>query len=155
MTLATPISQGVDLDAATDALFARLATLADFKRTGRRLPPWHDVAPAEEMPALFLAVVDDTPLGTEAVQRTGNAGWQRAVHVYLYAGNGEGTALSPQQILCPLVAGVRTLLKAGPGDQAQTLGGTCRAANISGTIEYFEGTLGDVGVVKVPITIHA
>lgn len=130
-----------------DALFAKVTALAPFTTKGRRLPPWYDVAPAEQMPACFLALARETP---RALPNGPRLVWSVEFQLHLYvATTGD---LEPMVVLAPLVDAVEAALAPALPDTQQTLGGLCQSCKLTGAIEYFEGTLGDIAVAIVPIT---
>ena len=132
------------------ALFALLASAADFAVVDRRLRHWSDVSPAEQ-PALFMAQNTEQAsvktLGAPAV-------WTLSIDLYVYAHSSD-PYLAPATVLNPLLDAVEAALAppATTGIQDLGLPAMVQHAYISGKIETDEGVLGDQAVAIVPVEI--
>jgi hypothetical protein len=133
--------------AVYDALWTRLLAVAPFVTTGRRLPPWYDVAPPEAMPALFLAVARET---TARLGRGARLAWRADFELYVYAAT--PPPVEPMTVLGPLLDAIEAALAPSPGQDAQTLGGACSSC-VLGSVDYYEGTLGDVAIAIAPVAV--
>ena len=132
------------------ALFARVASAAQFVTTGRRLRHWSGMAPAEQ-PALFMTQKSEVAavktLGAPTV-------WTLLVEFYLYAHSSD-PYLSPATVLNPLVDAVEAALAPAATTGLQDLGlpSMVQHAMISGKIETEEGVLGDQAIAIIPVEI--
>jgi hypothetical protein len=132
-------------EAIWSGLFAKLATLTAFAETGRKLIHWGDCS---NMPALYLNQ------GVETVAKSGRGlpcTYTMSGEIYLYARNDSND--TPAIQINGLLDVVTDLFKPDPIHGTQTLGGLVHDAWVNGTIARDEGTLGDIGVAIVPITI--
>ncbi len=80
--------------------------------------------------------------------------WGLQVDLYIYCSNGGNDNLSPGEVLNPLLDAIEVAL--APDNivtRKCTLGGLVQHCWIEGTVETFEGTLGDREVAIVPIII--
>lgn len=128
------------------ALFARLPS-AGYQTRSRILELWSKV-PAEQMPALYLAHGDETPtpLASGAAVR-----WTFTPQVYVYT---RPSGADPSSVLSAHLDAIEAALAPDPVTGRQTLGGLVHAVRI-GSIETFEGTLGEVAVAIVTLTVIA
>lgn len=134
------------------ALFAKLQTVQGFATSSRRLLALEDIQNAD-LPALYLTQrtekVETKPPGMNPVSVF-------TCDVHLYITTGADRTVAPDTILNPLVDAIAAVL--APDNvvtNRQTLGGLVQHCWIEGLIEYFEGVLGPVGVVIIPIVIKA
>ncbi len=128
------------------ALFAKLATAASFKVTSRRLAHWGDVALADQ-PALFMAQKGEAATTVPAQPTV----WTLTVDVYLYVSS-ENRDVAPGQLLNPLLDAVVASI-APDYSGKQTLGGLVQHCWVEGEVKTDEGTLGDLAVAVIPITM--
>ena len=132
------------------ALFARVATAANFVTAARRLRHWSDLTPAEQ-PALFTRQKSETAavkaLGAPAV-------WTLIVELYLYA-HASDPYVAPATVLNPLLDAVEAALAPSATTGVQDLGlpETVRHAYIAGKVEINEGVLRDQAVAIIPVEI--
>ena len=131
------------------ALFARVATAANFVTAARRLRHWSDLTPAEQ-PALFMRQKSEqaaiTTLGAPTV-------WTLVLELYVYA-HASDPYVAPATVLNPLIDSVEAAL-APPVTGLQDLGlpEMVQHAYISGKIETNEGILRDQAVAIIPVEI--
>lgn len=133
-------------EAIYSALFALASGAPGLATSSRKLKHWNDVQPGE-MPALFQAQ------GAEiaAVQTRQPTRWTLQPKLYVYVRTAGAT--SPGEVLNPILDHLTTQLGNPFPGQAQTLGGLVEFARIEGAIETSEGTLGDIEVAIIPISI--
>ncbi len=129
------------------ALFALVATAADFVTASRRLRHWSDVGAAEQ-PALFViqkseAAEQRRPLPVK---------WRAAVDLYVYV-QAPDELTAPASVLNPLLDAVEVALAPDPFTQVQSLGGLVQHCWIAGKIATDEGVLGGQAVAIVPVEI--
>lgn len=128
------------------ALFDLVSAPPQLITVSRKLRHWADV-PASERPALFQA-----QKGEMAIQQTGlPTKWLFDVDLYIYVST-QG-ALSPGEVLNPILDQIAGTLDYKIPGVPQTLGGLVQWARIEGAIETYEGTLGDDEVAIVPVKI--
>jgi hypothetical protein len=128
------------------ALFDLVSAAPGLVTVSRKLKHWSDV-PRSERPALFQAQKSETP-----AQLTGRpAAWTLAVDLYLYVST--AGAVSPGEMLNPILDHLSAQLDNRGAGVPQTLGGLVQWARIEGAIETSEGTLGDDEVCIVPVRI--
>lgn len=128
------------------ALFALVSDAPQIVTASRKLKHWADV-PMGERPALFQAQKSETAL-VETRQPTR---WLLQVELYVYVST-QG-AVSPGEILNPILDAITNALDDPFPGQPQTLSGLVEYARIEGTIQTDEGTLGDDSVAIIPISI--
>lgn len=131
-----------------NALFNKVAAATTFKTSSRRLKHWNDV-PAVEMPAIFQL---ETP---QVYERQGRGlpakkYFNAELFIYVYCPN--SSDIPSTQINNALDA-IETVLAPDPATGLQSLGGLVMDCWIKGTIEIYEGLLGDKAVVILPIEI--
>ncbi len=131
------------------ALFALLSGAAGFVTISRKLKHWADVS-AVEQPALFQAHRGE--VGTNTV-RGAPTQWQIGFDIYVYANTSADPSASPSTLMNPLLDAIQAALAPSAVSGVQTLGGLVHRCWISGRIESDEGTLGDQGVLIIPIDI--
>lgn len=128
------------------SLFNLVTTAPGLVTMDRKLRHWDDVQPTE-MPALFQAQGSQIaiPMTRQPTR------WMLTATLWIYVRT-EGVS-SPGIVLNPIVDFVANVLdEAFPG-QPQTLGGLVEYARIEGTIETFEGTLGNLEVCRIPVAM--
>ncbi|HEY3919446.1 MAG TPA: hypothetical protein VGL83_16780 [Stellaceae bacterium] len=129
------------------ALFALVATAAEFVTVSRRLRHWTDVGAAEQ-PALFQIQKSETAEGRRPLP----AKWRAAVDLYLYAQAPDEIA-APATVLNPLIDAIEAALAPDPFTNVQSLGGLVSHCWIAGKIQTDEGVLGGQAVAIVPLEI--
>jgi hypothetical protein len=146
----------VDRELIYSTLFTRLSTLTSgvsplFMYATRNLFLWEKAAP-EDMPAILQTQ------RTEAVTKVRGRPpiWELKVNVfvYVYTGNLGDSSVVPSTLLNPLIDAITDALS--PDDlsnEAYTLGGLVSSCYIDGTLETFEGNLGNEAMVIIPITM--
>ena len=129
------------------ALFAQLPSATTKSRTLRL---WSEV-PAEELPAIFLAVSGQSvgQLGSGA-QRI----WTTTALVYVYVHAADPATTPAMDLLAAQLDAIEAAVKPAPGQPAQTLGGLVTSVKIT-TVETDEGTLGPRAVAIVTLEIVA
>lgn len=128
------------------ANFALVSAAPGLVTKSRKLLHWADV-PANQRPALFQAQVSET-----AMQQTGMpTKWLLKVKLYIYVST--AGAVSPGEVLNPIIDAISDRYANDTAGHRQTLGGLVQYARIDGTIETFEGTLGEDEVAFIPIEI--
>jgi len=136
-----------DIYAALFALVWDGNTFLNPEDQARTLKHWTDV-PANQLPAMFMAQ------GRQTVGQTPANGlppkWTLEARLYIYVGTRGAT--SPGAALNPILDVLTAKLNAGPTGP-QRLGGLVEWARIEGTIETSEGTLGDLEVAIVPVSM--
>lgn len=134
-------------EAVYAALFAKLQALPGVVTASRRLRNVQDVQP-ECFPAAFqLQGNQDARFsGANPTTNTWRADW------LLYAYDDDPTA-APSTKLNAMIDDAVALLAPPPGFDKQTLGGLVEYAAIDGSIQVFEGVLGDRAVAVLPITL--
>jgi hypothetical protein len=138
------------------ALFALLNALTTggspaFKKASRTLLPEDQVA-AEDMPALFVLQVEETPTLVREIP----AKWTLSVDVFIYASTTTlESGSTPSSILNPLVDAVIAVLVPPTQGQPfeQTLGNLVSKCRVAGKVAYGEGVTGNYSVVRIPIEI--
>ena len=138
--------------AALFAFFSSLAVGASpaFKLATRKLKVWEDCEP-EDTPALLMSQVSEGVEFKLGIPQK----WRLHVKLFLYANTSAQAddTVIPSQIINPLLDAIQASLAVGdPFKGANTLGGLVTYCAIEGTVETFEGVLGDTAVVVVPIT---
>lgn len=133
-------------EAIYSALFTAVSAASGLVVSSRKLRHWDDVA-ATEMPALFQAQSNQTAMD---MTRQRNR-WRLEAVLWIYVRT-DG-AVSPGQVLNPIVDAITTALDERFPGQPQTLGGLVEYARIEGTIETFEGTLGSLEVCRIPVVM--
>jgi glycogen debranching enzyme len=154
----------LDREALMVALEARIrAGVPAFQgRVSRRFRTWGEVE-ASGQPACFVVLSDQIP-GYSTVDAP--PVWTVNVLIYVYARQ-DADPSSPQgTAITSLIDGVEAALEHQPADggaglgypgigSQTTLGGLCRWARVSGSIETDEGSLGDQVVAVIPVEIKA
>lgn len=138
------------------ALFAKFATLTSgtgplFKTATRKAKTWEDVS-IEDQPAVLLVQKRETVERGRGLPSR----WVLHVDVLLYAHTAANMDpdVTPSQILNPLMDAVEGALSIDDySNNTCTLGGLAHHVCIDGTVEYFEGDLGDQACAVIPITI--
>lgn len=134
-----------------------LTTATAFVTKSRKLRHWVDVQ-KEEMPALFQTQ------RTEPVTRESNRPprWKMNVELFIYVATiaQQDADIIPSQQQNPIMDAIMQSLEPdagsvvpGGGLDRCTLGGLVYDCKISGVVENFEGDLGDLGVLIVPVEI--
>lgn len=121
------------------------AGVVGFTTASPKLKHWNDV-PATQQPAFFLSQGPQMPLPPPAPGAP--HAWHLDFTARIYVNTAGDT--DPADALDPIldaIEGKFTSAAALP----QTLGGLVQWARIEGTIETFEGTLGDQEVALIPI----
>lgn len=133
--------------AVYQALFAKLPSATTKSRTLRL---WSEV-PAEEMPALFLAVAsqDCAPLAQGARRK-----WTTKATVYVYVATPDPATTPAMDLLAAQLDAIEAALAPGPAQEKQTLGGLVESVRIT-AVETDEGTLGSKAVALVTLEIVA
>lgn len=139
--------------AAVFAYFAALTVGGSpaFLKATRRLDTWENVG-KEEQPALLMQ------------QRREVANYRKglptiwtldvALFLYIHTGADNDKTLIPSQILNPLLDAIENSLTIDDhSNNACTLGGLVSHCAISGSVEIFQGNLGDEEVAIVPLNI--
>lgn len=129
------------------ALFALVASAADFITVSRRLRHWTDVGAAEQ-PALFQVQKSETA----EERRPLPPKWRATVDLYLYA-QAPDELTAPATVLNPLIDAVEAALAPDPFSNVQSLGGLVSHCWIAGKIQTDEGVLGGQAVAIVPVEI--
>jgi hypothetical protein len=130
------------------ALFALASTPADLVTKSRKLLHWSDV-PASLQPALFQAQARQTAVAPVANGLPTK--WLLEATLYIYV-NTQG-AVSPGEVLNPLLDEICAKFDPDAIGTPQTLNGLVQWARIEGAIETSEGTLGDQEVALIPVKI--
>lgn len=130
------------------ALFARAAAAFPWKTASRQLVHWTDV-PASAQPALFQSQSSERSEGPLGANRR----WNSQVNLYVYTHRNGGAAPSATQLNAAL-DGLTSAFEPANGI-AQNLGGLVQWCRVNGTVEIFEGTLGDQSVAIVPVEFVA
>ena len=119
----------------------------------RKLLHWNEV-PNEAKPAFF-----QRQMGAKVVRQRGlPAKWVLKGELYIYVATlaQQNETLIPSQQLNPIMDAVQAQFAALPGDGTMdrcTLGGLVDECKIEGEVEDFDGDLGDIGVLIVPVEI--
>lgn len=137
-----------------EAAFVALAALLDgLKAAGKaktfsRRVQTLDKTEAQAMPALYLGP------GPQQVAQSTNLPPTRTLGalVYVYAANPD-KATPASTILNGLLDEIEAALKPSPATGRQTLGDTVAHAWVEGTIEIYEGVLGERAAAIVPVQI--
>jgi hypothetical protein len=129
------------------ALFAKLAAAANFTTASRRLKHWSET-PTADQPALFMAQrsehANPRPPGLPTV-------WDLHVDAYVYVTTTD-KSIAPGTLLNPLLDALVASI-APDYSGKQTLGGLVQHCWIEGDIKTDEGTLGDLAVAIIPISM--
>jgi hypothetical protein len=133
------------------ALYAKVAAVAGFVTTSRRLLHWTDT-PVGAQPALFMAQISET---AETTTPGLNTVYLLNVHLYIYANTRGDQTISPASILNPLIDAALLAATFDRISNKQTLGGLVEYVIPDGTIQTDEGVLGDQGVVIIPLVMKA
>jgi hypothetical protein len=128
------------------ALFELICQAPGLVMTSRKLLHWADV-PAGQRPALFQAQ------GGETYSQTTGLPAKRFLSAKLYIYVSTVGAVSPGEVLNPILDAITAMFDNGQAGYRQTLGGLVHYARIEGTIETSEGTLGDDEVAIIPVQI--
>ncbi len=149
------------------ALFARVAAatwaalgpdaITAFKLTSRKLLHWTDPSIIDSMPCLFQTQRTETVIR----ERGKPPIWKLNVELFIYVKTlaNQDAAVIPSQQENPILDAVVAILEpsAYPSQKdspdACTLGGLVNYCKVQGTVENFEGDLGDLGVLIVPVEI--
>lgn len=134
------------------ALFAKLQTLKTnsiVNTCSRRLLHWSN-CPIDAQPAIYMAQGNQTPVWQD---KNLPAKWDLEVKIYIYVHAPEDS--TPATILNPILDEIRNILNPPFAGGLQTLGGLCDHVRIDGSIETYEGTLGEQEVAIIPIKILA
>ena len=135
-------------EAVYSALYAKVSSAAGFVTKSRRAEHWEDV-PQGMQPALFMLQRSETPALVAGL----NPVWTFTVEFYIYAHTQGDQAIVPASIINPLVDAVSNALAPDAVSNKQTLGGLVQHAWIDGSIEVYEGILGDQAVAVIPVTL--
>lgn len=122
-----------------------------FKTATRSAKVWENVA-SEDQPALLQLQ------RTESVNKPRGlpAKWTLSIDLYLYVHTNQinDPATTSSQLLNPLMDAIESALVIDDlSNDACTLGGLVSHCFIDGTVEVFEGNLGDEAVMIIPITV--
>ena len=131
------------------ALFSLVSYTPHFTTKSRKIRHWADVQPSE-MPALFQAQIGET------CQQTGGGVPAKRifnVELYIYASSPNNSDTPSIQLNDLLDMVENTLAPDYSGKQ--TLGGIVSHCWIDGRIQTDEGTLGQIAVAIIPISILA
>lgn len=134
-------------EAVYAALFAKLQTLPGVVTVSRRLQNVQDIQP-EAFPAAFQLQGEQQAKfsGAMPATNTWRADW------LLYAHDDDPSS-APSIQLNNLIDAAVALLAPPPYADKQTLGGLVEYCAIDGSIQVFEGVLGNRAVAVLPITI--
>lgn len=135
-------------EAIYSAVFSRLQTVAGFTTVSRRVKHWADV-PRAEMP--YVAMVQRRE-EAEGSRRGIPLRWNMLVDLYVYAFTPDPN-VSPCTILNPLLDGVCDAFLPDVPTSTITLAGLVYQCRINGAIETDEGTLGELAVALIPLSI--
>ncbi|AYJ86200.1 hypothetical protein D3Y57_09780 [Sphingomonas paeninsulae] len=128
------------------ALFDLVQGAPGLVTTSRKLKIFTDVKP-NQRPALFQAQKSET-----AIRKTGfPTVWMIDVTLYIYVST-QG-AVSPGEVLNPIMDYLEAQLSEPVPGFSQTLGGLVQWARIEGTTVTSEGTLGNDEISLVPVKI--
>jgi hypothetical protein len=120
-----------------------------FVTTSRLLKHWADV-PATQRPALFQTQKNETAQKSNPGLPTV---WHLEATLYIYVSTRGAT--SPGEVLNPILDAIDAAMDFSSPGNPQTLGGLVQWARIEGTIETYEGTLGNDECALVPIKMLA
>jgi hypothetical protein len=123
--------------------------LVGFTTASPKLRHWNDVQTGEQ-PALFLSQGPQMPLPPPAPGAP--RAWHLDYTIRIYVKT-EGDA-DPADALDPILDAIEAMFVSASA-LPQTLGGLVQWARIEGTIETFEGTLGDQEVGLIPLRVLA
>lgn len=132
------------------ALFAKLFALqtnGTVVTCSRRLRHWADCDGAMQ-PAIYMTQGDQ--VGDHQIKGSPYK-WDLSVSIYVYVRVGENE--SPSPAINPILDAIENALVPKLLGTNQTLGGLCDTCYIDGTIQTFEGTLGEQEVAIIPIKI--
>lgn len=133
-------------EAVYQALFDLVSSAYPWATASRQLAHWSDV-PSEAQPAIFQAQQSEAVEGPHGAGRK----WDLRVNLYVYVSRAPNGAPSASGLNAALDALASAL---GPvNGRPLNLGGLAQWCVINGTIEHFEGTLGDQSVAIVPVQI--
>ena len=116
-----------------------------FATASPKLRHWNDIK-VNQQPAFFLSQGPQIPLAPPAPG--GPRAWHLEYVARIYV-NAKGET-DPTSVLNPILDAIEALF-ISPAREPQTLGGLVEWARIEGTIETFEGTLGDQEVALITI----
>jgi hypothetical protein len=122
--------------------------LVGFTTASTKLKHWNDVQPTAQ-PAFFLSQGPQTPLPPPAPN--GPHAWHLDYTGRIYV-NTQGET-DPASALNPILDAIEAAFDPMKLGTAQSLGGLVQWARIEGTIETFEGTLGDQEVALIPFRL--
>lgn len=122
-----------------------------FNMATRKTKTWEEVAP-EDQPALLMR-----QRAEQADKRKGfPTKWRLEFDLFLYVHTGaqNDPEVVPAQVLNPLLDAIEASLAVDDvANDACTLGGRVSHCAINGTVEIYQGNLGDEAVAIVPIEI--
>lgn len=122
-----------------------------FKTATRRLQTWDQVQ-AEDSPALLMQQRNETAKYTKGLPTIWTI--NVALYVYVHTGGASDTTVVPSELLNPLLDLVQNSLTIDNIKTfSTTLGGLVSHCAIAGSIETFQGDLGDEEVAIIPIEI--
>lgn len=134
-------------EAVYSALFAKLQTVAGLTTISRRVKNVQDVQP-EDFPAAYQLQ------GVQAIKFSGANPASNVWHAsWLLYAHDPDPASAPSTQLNNLIDAAVAVLAPSPGFDKQSLGGLVEYCAIDGTIDVFEGVLGDRAVAVLPIVI--
>lgn len=122
-----------------------------FKTATRKLSTWDGVSP-EDQPALLMQEQSESVTRVKGQPSI----WRLSIKLFLYVHTGANNdpTIVPAQILNPLLDAIQASLAIDDvSNNACTLGGLVSHCAIEGTVERFQGDMGDEAVAIVPITI--
>lgn len=132
------------------ALWAKVSGLSGLVTASRRMVPLESVKPVN-MPALFLHQ------NREDVQQITRQTPKYLIRcdLWLYLWNGNDPNQTPATLINTWIDKIDAALDPRPLAEIQTLGGLVSGyARISGQIEYDEGLLDGLSVIRIPIEIE-
>lgn len=154
------MSVALDREVIYQALHDRLkAKVADFVWTGRRYRSPDDGLSAEEQPALCVLATDQ-----QSQQERGRPTvWALGAVLIVWVQVANDVDVSPDTQLNQLVTKVEQALMRDPLEPIldpsepyhTTLGGLVSRAWISGTVDFYQGTVAGQGAVTIPVEMLA
>lgn len=140
----------MDTEAIYAALFNQLKDNlgTQIKTYSRKLKAADEIAPADQ-PALFQVQGNQV---ANAQTKLPNK-WTLFADLFLYV-HTEGTdAQAPTELLNPLRDAIVDVIEPDTPTMEQTLGGLVHSCRINGTLEIFDGALGEQAIAVIPVEI--
>ncbi len=125
----------------------KLATNGSFNEVSRRLTDW--TSPGADLPALFVVTTAEPSGRIQESPPTRSF----SLELWVYSKHGGLTEAVPSTIMNGLLDEVDAAIAPDPGIGKQTLGGIVDNVFLSGTVEWYEGTLQEHTVVVYPIEV--